>query len=210
MDIVDPFLYKKGVQPPKNTKASLTKATRLRYHSGSCSLLFGTNTINNMEIKRLIVGALETNCYLLVSNSELGIVDPGGEAKKILKEIEGMEAKPKYIINTHNHPDHTAANEKIKKEIGAQILTNLKNGEEIKIGNTFLKVIQTPGHTKDSICLLGHDFIFTGDTLFENGHGRTDLPGGSQKEMEESLEKLSKLLKPGVTVYPGHGEIFQY
>jgi len=86
-----------------------------------------------MEIKRLIVGALETNCYLLISDSELGIIDPGGEAKKILKEIEKTKAKLKYIINTHNHPDHTAANEKIKKETGVQILTNLKNGDEIKM-----------------------------------------------------------------------------
>jgi len=162
-----------------------------------------------MEIKRLIVGALETNCYLLVSNSELGIVDPGGEAKKILEEIEKTKAKPKYIINTHHHPDHTSANEKIKKETRAEILIDLQNKDEIKIGKSVLKIIRTPGHTKDSVCLLGHDFIFSGDTLFENGHGRTDLPGGSQKEMEESLEKLSKSLKPGITVYPGHGEIFK-
>jgi len=86
----------------------------------------------------------------------------------------------------------------------------LKDSDEVKIGESVLKVIQTPGHAKDCICLLGAGFIFTGDTLFENGHGRTDLPGGSQKEMEESLEKLSKIIKPGSTVYPGHGEIFKY
>ena len=162
------------------------------------------------EIKRLKVGFLETNCYLLTSNGELGIIDPGGDAKKILAEIGKIKAKPKYIINTHCHPDHTSANEKIKKETGAEILIDLKEGDKIKIGNRVLKIIQTPGHTKDSICLLGDGFIFTGDTLFENGHGRTDLPGSSPKKMEESLKKLSKLLKPGITVYPGHGEIFKY
>jgi len=166
-----------------------------------------------MEIKRLIVGDLETNCYLLISENKLIIIDPGGGVEKILKEIKEIKAKPKYIINTHCHPDHTSANEEVRKKTGAEILT-LKGEEEIKIGKSVLKVIHTPGHTKDSICLLGKNFIFTGDTLFKNGYGRTDLSGGSQKELEESLEKLSKLLKPrGVrrmTVYPGHGEIFQY
>ncbi len=180
-----------------------------------------------MEIKRLIVGDLETNCYLLISENKLIIIDPGGGVEKILKEIKEIKAKPKYIINTHCHPDHISANEGVKKETGAEIL-NLKDKSEIKIGKDILKVIHTPGHTKDSICLLGKNFIFTGDTLFKNGYGRTDLPGGSQKELEESLEKLSKLLKLGsmnlcfisrlaplrgarrMTVYPGHGEIFQF
>jgi len=161
-----------------------------------------------MEIKRLIVGDLETNCYLLISENKLIIIDPGGSVEKILKEIKKTKAIPKYIINTHCHPDHISANNKIKEETGAEILT-LKGKEEIKIGKSVLKVIHTPGHTKDSICLLGENFIFTGDTLFKNGYGRTDLPGGSQKELEESLKKLSKLLKPGSMVYPGHGEIFQ-
>jgi glyoxylase-like metal-dependent hydrolase (beta-lactamase superfamily II) len=165
-----------------------------------------------MEIKRLIVGELWTNCYLLVSDGELGIIDPGGSAEKILKEIRKIKAKPKYIINTHYHPDHISANEKVKERTEAKILTP-EDEDEIKIGvgdsPSILKVISTPGHTKDSICLLGENFIFTGDTLFKDGYGRTDLPGGSQKEMGKSLEKLSKLLKPGMTVYPGHGEFFK-
>ena len=177
-----------------------------------------------MEIKHLIVGELETNCYLLISENELGIIDPGGEANKILKEIREIKAELKYIINTHCHPDHILANEKIKKATGAKILIHetekdfinfevdrfLEDGDEIKIGDSVLKVLHTPGHTQGSICLLGENFVFTGDTLFKDGYGRTDLPGGSQKDMEESLEKLSKLLKPGVIIYPGHGEIFKY
>ena len=175
-----------------------------------------------MEIKHLIVGELATNCYLLISKNELAIIDPGGEAEKILQEIKKTEAKPKYIINTHCHPDHTLANKKIKKETRAEIWIHeaekdfidfeadrfLKEENEIKIGDCLLKVIHTPGHTRGSICLLGENFVFSGDTLFKNGYGRTDLPGGSQKDLEKSLEKLSKLLKPGITVYPGHEEIF--
>jgi len=176
-----------------------------------------------MEIKHLIVGELETNCYLVISENELGIIDPGGEPEKILEEIRKTKAVPEYIINTHCHFDHISANEKIKKETGAKILIHraekdfinfkadgfLEEGDEIKIGDSILKVLHTPGHTKGSICLIGNNFIFTGDTLFKEGYGRTDLPEGSQKNLEESLEKLSKLLRPGITVYPGHGEIFK-
>ena len=177
-----------------------------------------------MEIKRLTVGGLQTNCYLLISGNELGIVDPGGEAGKILEEIRKIKTKPKYIINTHYHHDHVLVNQEIKKETGAKILIHeaekdfidfepdefLKEGDKIKIGESILEVIHTPGHTKGSICLKGKDFILTGDTLFKDGYGRTDLAGGSQKDMEESLEKLSKLIKPGTTVYSGHGEIFKH
>jgi len=162
-----------------------------------------------VKIKLLVVGPLLTNCYLVISAGELLIIDPGGEGGKILKEIEVTGAKLKYIINTHNHPDHISANEKIRQVTGAEILIDLKNGDEIRIGNSVLKVIQTPGHTKDSICLLGKGFIFTGDTLFKDGKGRTDLPGGSEKDLEKSLEKLKKIIKPETIVYPGHGEIFE-
>ena len=177
-----------------------------------------------MEIKRLIVGELETNCYLVISKNELVIIDPGGEAEKILEEIRKTKAESKYIINTHCHFDHILANEEIRKETGVKILIHkaekefinfeadrfLEEGDEIKIGDIILKVLHTPGHTRGSICLIGENFIFTGDTLFKEGYGRTDLPGGSQKDLEESLERLSKLLKPGITVYPGHGEIFNF
>lgn len=178
---------------------------------------------NFMEIKRLKVGWLETNCYLLISEGELGIVDPGGGAGKILAEIKKTMAEPKYIINTHGHSDHVSANKEIKKGTGAKILIHeaeknfidfepdkfLKEEDEIKIGESILKIIHTPGHTKGSICLIGKNFILTGDTLFKDGHGRTDLPGGSQEDIKNSLDKLSEFLKPGITVYPGHGESFK-
>ena len=162
-----------------------------------------------MTIKLLVVGPLLTNCYLVISGDELLIIDPGGDADKILREIEVTKAKAKYIINTHLHPDHTGANKKVKDATQARILNNLKEGDEIKIGQEILRVISTPGHSKDSICLLADELIFTGDTLFKDGVGRTDLPGSSQKDLEKSLEKLKKILKPGMVVYPGHGEIFK-
>jgi len=176
-----------------------------------------------MEMKHFVVGPLLTNCYLLVSNGEAAVIDPGGGAKAILKEIEESGAKLKFIILTHGHWDHTLSALKIKKETGAKILLHeaekefvkpkvdefLKDGDKIKIGDSLLKVIHTPGHTKGSICLLGENEIFTGDTIFKDGYGRTDLKGGSQEDLEDSLKKLKKFLKPEVKVYPGHGETFK-
>ena len=176
-----------------------------------------------MEIKNLIVGPLLTNCYLLISKGEAAVIDPGGGAKAILKEIEESGAKLKFIILTHGHWDHTFSALKIKGKTGAKILLHeaekefvkfkvdglLKAGDEIKIGSSILKVIHTPGHTKGSICLFRDGLIFTGDTIFKDGYGRTDLAGGSQKDLENSLKKLSKILKPKMKIYPGHGEIFE-
>ncbi len=177
-----------------------------------------------MEVKRIIVGPLETNCYLSISDNEMIVIDPGDEPEKILTEIKKIKIKPKYIILTHYHFDHTLAVLELKKKTEAKILIHekekdflnfsvdlyLKDKQKIKIGNESLKVIHSPGHTKGSICLLGKKEIFTGDTIFENGYGRTDLLGGSEKEMRESLKKLSKILKPSMVIYPGHGNIFQY
>ena len=84
----------------------------------------------------------------------------------------------------------------------------LYDGSQISVGDQKLNVVLTPGHTPGSICLLGNDFIFTGDTLFNGGYGRTDLCGGSEVELEKSLRKLDKIIKSGMKVYPGHGEIF--
>ena len=188
-----------------------------------------------MDIKHFIVGPLLTNCYLLVSNGEAAVIDPGGGTKNILKEIEESEAKLKFIILTHGHWDHTLAALKIKKETGAKILLHelerefikpapyrnevsgagfkidklLKDGDEIKIGNIVLKVIHTPGHTKGSICLLGENEIFTGDTIFKDDYGRTDLKGGSEENLKNSLKKLEKIFHPKMKIYPGHGEIFE-
>ena len=177
----------------------------------------------NFEIKHLITGPLLTNCYILISKGESLVIDPGADLKQILEELTKNQAKLKYIVLTHYHWDHTLGTPKLRKETGAKILIHkedkdfikfnvdqfLKDGDEIKVGEISLKIVHTPGHTKGSICLLGDGFIFTGDTLFEDAYGRTDLSGGSQTEMENSLEKLKKILKPGMKVYPGHGEVFE-
>lgn len=177
-----------------------------------------------MEIKRIIVGKLETNCFLFISKEELAVIDPGDEAEKILAEIRKTKANVKFIINTHYHFDHLLANKSVKEAAGGKILIHekekdfinfepdrfLKEGEVIKIGDESLKVLLCPGHSKGSICLIGNGFIFTGDVLFDGSCGRVDFPGGSAAEMKKSLEKLEDIILPGTIVYPGHGEIFKY
>ena len=175
-----------------------------------------------MEIKNIVVGPISTKCYILSSGEKIAVIDPGGDSEKILEAIRKEKGELEYIINTHFHFDHTLSNRDIVDSTGAQVLIHeaekdyidftpskfLRDGDIIEIGEFKLKIIHTPGHTPGGICLLGDNEIFTGDTLFRNTHGRTDLPGGSEEKMQESLEKLKSIIKPGMTVYPGHGKIF--
>jgi len=165
-----------------------------------------------MEIKRIIVGSLQTNCYFLVYSGELAAVDPGDEAKKIVDEILKTKAVCKFIVITHNHFDHTGAMADLAKKFNAPVYSREDQtiGRELKVGNTMLKVVDTPGHTQDGICIFGEDFVLTGDTIFDGNIGRTDLPGGSNSQMAASLRKLDSLISDGATVYPGHGDIFIY
>lgn len=177
-----------------------------------------------MKIRQFVVSPFLTNCYVLIDGIEAAVIDPGGETERIITEVDGHGALLKYIILTHYHLDHTLSAPKIKEEKVAKILIHeaekdflkiepdefLTDGSEIKIGKTYLKVIHTPGHTKGSICLLGDGLIFTGDTIFRDGFGRTDLPGGSQANLELSLSKLKKIFKTGMKIYPGHGDTFIY
>jgi glyoxylase-like metal-dependent hydrolase (beta-lactamase superfamily II) len=178
-----------------------------------------------MKIIRIPVGALQTNCYLFVCGKELAVIDPGGEAEKILREIEKTGAQPRYIINTHYHDDHVLGNGGLKKKTGAPVMIHenekdfsdfapdrfLKDGEEIKIGECSLKAVLTPGHSAGSICLFGPGIVFSGDTIFEaGGVGRWDLPGGSIDDLKLSLEKLNSRIKPETPIYPGHGREFNF
>ncbi len=174
-----------------------------------------------MEIKTLVVGPLLTNCYILIAEKEAIVIDPGAGLNKILKELEGK--KLSYIILTHYHLDHSLAALKLKEKTGAKILIHkgekefikfepdqfLEGGEEIKIGNEYLKIVHTPGHSLGSIAIFGENFVFVGDTIFEDGVGRTDLPGGSENDLKETLKKLKKMIKKGMKIYPGHGPSFE-
>jgi glyoxylase-like metal-dependent hydrolase (beta-lactamase superfamily II) len=176
-----------------------------------------------MEIKKIVLGEMESNCYLIRSGEELCIIDPGeGDIPLIDKELEN-KVKLRYIINTHYHEDHTANNGKIKEKYGGKVLIHeaekdyidfnfdrfLKEGDIVSFGDVDLKILHIPGHSAGSICILYKNYIFTGDTVFLNGCGRWDLLGGSEKELEASLLRLSKIIKPGMNICSGHGEMFE-
>jgi glyoxylase-like metal-dependent hydrolase (beta-lactamase superfamily II) len=145
---------------------------------------------------------------------EAAVVDPSFNADAIVAIAKDQNLKVKYVINTHDHTDHTAGNEEVRSAFGAKIVTHqlscvrkdvgVVDGDTIKLGKVVIKVIHTPGHTSDGICLLVDNKLLTGDTLFVGECGRTDLPGGDSESMYKSLfQKLMKL-DDVVEVYPGH------
>lgn len=184
-----------------------------------------------MKITRVVVGSLQTNCYIVASQKDRAfIIDPGDEASKIRDALKKNNLTPVFIVNTHGHIDHIKANAALGLPVAShederQMVTDpkkndmtvffggfdpvvperpLKDGDIIELDELRFQVIHTPGHTPGGICLLGHGAVFTGDTLFKDGIGRTDFPGASDEAMQESLRKLSEL-DGSLVVYPGHG-----
>jgi glyoxylase-like metal-dependent hydrolase (beta-lactamase superfamily II) len=146
---------------------------------------------------------------------EAAVVDPSFNSSEIINVLKAKKFSLKYIIDTHGHSDHTAGNTELASIFGAKLVAYkssklnydiaVEDGDVLTVGKISIKVIYTPGHTMDSICLLvDNKKLLTGDTLFVGECGRTDLPGGSSKSMYNSL--FNKLLKldDSVEVYPGH------
>ncbi len=175
-----------------------------------------------MEIEKVVVGPLATNCYIVSEKDGALIIDPGGEPEKIFSVLPTTNLT--HIILTHAHPDHLGALSALKNEFPkAKFLLHQKDlpllkkflpslkpdgflqEGKCKILNTEYKILHTPGHSPGGICLKGKGILFTGDTLFANGIGRTDYPYANQKDLIESLEKLGKLPKD-LKIYPGHGQ----
>jgi len=149
-----------------------------------------------------------------VASGEAGVVDPSFNIDAIVLILKDQNFNLKYIINTHGHLDHTAGNEELKSAFHSKIVAHklshvnqdisVVDGDIIRLGTVAIKIIHTPGHTPDGICLLIDGKLLTGDTLFVGECGRTDLPGGSIKDMYISLlQKLAKL-DDNIEVYPGH------
>ena len=178
-----------------------------------------------MNIKTLILGPLQGNCYILWETEQCLVIDPGFEPEKVMKTCEDLGLKIEAILLTHGHFDHVGGVKKIAEKTGCQVflhpdelslppfITSGKlyytdtyaEGDEITLAGMTFTVLHTPGHTPGAVCLHFGDHLFTGDTLFAGSCGRTDLPGGSFATIKASLKRLASL--PGnASIYPGHGE----
>jgi len=188
-----------------------------------------------MVIERIVVSDFFTNCYIIGCNEEkvCGIIDPGSQGEKIKEIIESKDLKPVIIINTHGHFDHIGANNffnlpvyihkndfKFLKDpeknlssffsipyICKNDVFEVKENDVIKIGKLKLEVLHTPGHTPGSICLKTGNILFTGDTIFSDGIGRTDFPEGDEEKLIKSIKTKILTLPDEIIIYPGHGEI---
>jgi len=155
--------------------------------------------------------------YIIADDTtrEAAVVDSSFNAGEIIRVLKTEQLMLKYVVNTHGHSDHTAGNTELLAIFNAKTVAHklssinadikVDDGDTISVGNVPIKVIHTPGHTPDSICLLvDNTKLLTGDTLFVGECGRTDLPGGNSKSLYDSL--FNKLLKldDTVEVYPGH------
>ncbi|MBT5200679.1 MAG: MBL fold metallo-hydrolase [Thaumarchaeota archaeon] len=169
-----------------------------------------------MIVNQIPVGNMQNYSYILEDEdtSEAIIIDPSWDLVELELIIKKNNLKIKYIVNTHHHFDHTLGNEAMAESTHAPIiqheLSELKNdikvkdGDFIEFGNSKLKVLHTPGHSKDSICLIGDGKIFSGDTLFVGNCGRIDLPGGSVQDLYHSLFDVLYSLDDDLVMYPGH------
>ncbi len=162
------------------------------------------------------------------------VIDPGGDTAKVLHTAYGDGVDVRFVVNTHSHTDHICGNAEVIRKTGAKLVIHelerrsltrvhkrllnrllggrpsprpdilVKNGDTIKIGDSRLEVIHTPGHSRGGICLYGGNNLFTGDTLFVGGVGRTDLPGGSRKAILNSIIRRLLVLPDETIVWPGH------
>jgi len=184
-------------------------------------------TVGPMGVCCYVVGCEKTG--------KAAVIDPGGGEELVLRTAREAGLAVEAIINTHGHPDHVCGNGAIKEATGAPIIMHEKDaeffarsqvkdyfsmlglpesppvdrtvvgGDTIDIGAVALKVLFTPGHTPGGICLYHPGDVFTGDTLFVGGVGRTDFPGGDAATLARSIREELLVLPSGTKVWPGHG-----
>ena len=191
-----------------------------------------------MIIRGMPVGPLQANCYIVgcEQTRSAAVIDPGGDADRILMALADEKLTVKAIINTHGHFDHVSANKSLKKSTGADLMIHkadagmlaqlsgsaaawglkaedspqpdrlLDDGDVIDIGSLSFKVLHTPGHTPGGISLYVDSAVFVGDTLFAGSIGRTDFPGGDYDTLINAIKTKLFALPGDTAVYTGHME----
>jgi len=190
-----------------------------------------------LQVEMLIVGPLASNCYIIWDdkNRTAAIIDPGEDAKDIIKKVDELDIEINYILATHGHFDHVGAVAQLKREIDVEFLAHkgdfffiedgknaarrwgfiidqppkpdrfIEDGDIIKIGEHELKVLHTPGHSPGGVSFLHNEMVFCGDTLFQGSIGRTDFRMGSFEELKQSIKSRLYTLPDSTIVYTGHG-----
>ena len=180
-----------------------------------------------LQVHALTLGAYQVNCYIIHDEKSPSccVIDPGYEADTIVDKLSQLGLTLEAILLTHGHFDHVGAVRDLAADTGCQVWlcaddlalpTNLTagplcytntyaEGTTLHLAGLDISVLQTPGHTPGSVCLLTENTLFSGDTLFAGSCGRTDLPGGSWEQMRSSLKRLSEIAA-NLWVLPGHGE----
>ncbi len=169
-----------------------------------------------MYVRQIAVGTMQNFVYLLADRpgGEGLVVDSGWEIDPLVEAAKEADVKVKFAVATHRHSDHTSSLGELAESVGAKVVAHRRSpiehdvsvddGDVLSLGDAEVKVIYTPGHTEDSICLYDGEDLFTGDTLFIGNCGRTDLPGGSPEELFRSLHDVILKLPPATVIYPGH------
>lgn len=159
-----------------------------------------------MNIKVVVVGDLQTNCYILEKGNSTLIIDPGAEPEKIIANVN-QQKKVCGILITHSHQDHIGAITEIFNHYNCQIysINNLKEGKN-RIENFEFEMIPFPGHLDDLVAYYFKEYniMFDGDFVFNGGIGRTDMEGANAVDMKLSLQNLLHY-PDSVQLYPGHG-----
>lgn len=159
-----------------------------------------------MEIKKIVTGALDENCYVLKQNNTCLVIDPGDDYPKIKEKIG--DCKVLAVLITHSHFDHIGALRNFLSKRNMKIFKRSSLEEkEYTVGDFSFECIYTPGHSKDSITFYFKDIstMFVGDFIFRESIGRCDLPGGDINEMRDSLSKIVSYPDDTI-IYSGHGD----
>ncbi len=190
-----------------------------------------------MIIKKVVVGAWRANCYIVVSENtgEGLIIDPGDSYRTIVEVVRTNNWQIKWLVATHGHIDHIGAIGQLRAVMNVPVAIHaqdssalqgdsrffwgepfgpplkadrlLSEGEIIKVAEMRFQVINTPGHTMGGICLYGHGILFTGDSLFRNSIGSSNIGTGTRLQLVKSIVEKLLTLPPDTVIYPGHGSM---
>lgn len=188
-----------------------------------------------VEVKRIVTGAIEENCYILYEDLTALIVDPGNDFPKIMTAIEDLQVTPAAILLTHCHYDHIGALEEArttynipvyvssleKDWLGNPTLNLSANGgnpviaqpaehefelmKDYTLGGLTFRAVPTPGHSPGGVSFIFEDFVITGDALFKGSVGRSDLPGSDSEALLDGIREQLFNLEDEIRIYPGHG-----